>query len=291
MSCGKSEGVVGRVDRADAGGHAVLFETEFVDNPNLWQLTLNLPRASVAFGQSDAQARDGQAAELRFPGDPARVAGDAAGPAYVTQMETAARFGFGRLSSRVSFGTCAAGEEVIQSILGYFADGSDGDRNGIADDIEIDLQVACSAPNYLYLTVFTDYERTASGEQFRKSSHIIDFASGAEYDSVAVDSDEFTQTATRSALVRPALLKPGNYYELGFEWRSDSLRFFLVDGFDEIALWTLADPVRVPQRPVALMYNLWHPDTHWFPSAMVADFPASDLSMRVDWLRYESVSP
>ncbi|HEY5954944.1 MAG TPA: hypothetical protein VIV60_00275, partial [Polyangiaceae bacterium] len=185
LSCGKSEGVVGKVDPADAGGNAVLFETEFVDNPDVWDVTLSLQRASVAFGQSDTLARDGHVATLWFPGDPDRAAGDNAGPAYVTQMETSALFGFGRLSTRVSFGSCGAGEEVIQSILGYFADGSDGDRNGIADDIEIDLQVACSAPNYLYLTVFTDYERTASGEQFRKSSHIINFANGAEYDSVA----------------------------------------------------------------------------------------------------------
>jgi hypothetical protein len=44
---------------------------------------------------------------------------------------------------------------------------------------------------------------------------------------------------------------------------------------------------RVPQLPLQAMYNLWHPDTHWYPTDGAADFPASDVVMRVDWLSYE----
>jgi hypothetical protein len=35
------------------------------------------------------------------------------------------------------------------------------------------------------------------------------------------------------------------------------------------------------------MYNLWHPDTHWYPVEGSADFPTNDVVMHVDWLSFE----
>jgi hypothetical protein len=290
LGCGHQEGVVGRVFPADAASSASVFETEFVDNPGQWSLDTSLPRASVTFGQADEAARDGNVAELRFPGDASRAAGDSVGPDYVTQMATLAEFSFGTLRTRVSFASCAAGEEVVQSVLGYFSDGSDSNQNGITDDVEIDLQVACGSPSYVYLTVYTDFASTPSGDRFRKLGHIVDFSSGAGYDSVADDSDEFVTASTSAVLRRPNLVTPGTYYELGFEWHAESVRFFLFDGADELTLWTLDDPAHIPTHSVSLMYNLWHPASHWFPSSGTADFPTNDLVMRVDWLRYESLT-
>jgi hypothetical protein len=295
VACGKVDGVVGTMHAAVAGAPSVstaagagptLFETEFVDNRSIWEVSLNLPGASADFGRSDSSARDGLTAELRFPGDPERVGG--VGTDYVTQIETLAQFSFGRLSTRVRFDRCEPDEEVIQSILGYFSDGSDDNQNGITDDIEIDLQVPCSSPTTLYLTVFTDYESTPAGDRFRKSSHIIDFATGTEYESAAVDSDAFARTGTRAALVQPSLFDSRVYYELGFEWRADALRFFLINGATELTLYSIKDATRIPKHPVALMYNLWHPESHWFPATGPANYPARDVTMRIDWLQYQS---
>jgi hypothetical protein len=289
VGCGPQDGVVGTIFPADAASSASVFETEFVDNSGQWAIDTGLPGASVTFGQADAAGRDGKVAELRFPGDASRTAGDSVGPDYVTQIATLDEFSFGTLRTRVSFGSCAASEEVIQSVLAYFSDGSDLNQNGITDDVEIDLQVACASPNYVYLTVYTDYQSTPTGDRFRKLSQVVDFSSGTEYTSLADDSDEFTTVGTSAALRRPTLVTPDTYYELGFEWHADSVRFFLFDGAEELTLFTLEDPSHIPTHSVSLMYNLWHPESHWFPASGSADFPANDLLMRVDWLRYESV--
>jgi hypothetical protein len=197
-------------------------------------------------------------------------------------------FSFGKLQTSVKFGSCASSEETIQSILGYFNDGTDLDQNGRTDDIEIDIQIPCGTLGSLYLTVFTDYESTPSGENFRKMSHIIDFTTGTEYENIADDSDDFVVVNESTVFKRPDLFTTDQFYEVGFEWHNDEVRFFLVDGTDEITLWTLNDVSHVPQRPVNLVYNLWHPASHWFPATGAADFPANDVVMRVDWLRYES---
>jgi len=285
--CGAEEGVVGRQHTGDAAAAASVFESEFVTNGGLWSVETALPRASVNFGQSNGNARDGNVAELLFPGDATLTATDNVGPDYVTQIATLDRFGFGTLRTRVDFGGCSGTEEVVQAVLGYFSDGADHNGNGIADDIEIDLQITCSTPHFAYLSVFTDFQATPSGDQFRKLSHIVDFSTGTEYDTPSDSSDTFVVTGTNANLARPNLMTTGVFYEVGYEWHKGSVRFFLVDGSEELTLWTLADASHVPELPVYLMYNLWHPSSHWFPTTGNADFPANDVVMQVDWTRFE----
>ena len=179
-ACGSQEGLVGRQHTSDSATAGPVFESEFVTNGGLWSIDTALPRASVQFGQSDTGARDGNVAELIFPGDSTLTATDDVGPDYVTQLATLDRFGFGTLRTRVTFGGCSGTEEVVQAVLGYFNDGIDHDGDGITDDVEIDLQITCSAPHFAYLSVFTDFQSTPSGDIFRKLSHIVDFATGTE---------------------------------------------------------------------------------------------------------------
>jgi hypothetical protein len=288
LSCGRQDGTVGRMYPADASNNPSVFETDFAENLSTWSTDTGLPGATVMAQVTDPEARDGYVAELRFPGSTSSSSTNNVGPNYVTQLATSSSFSFGKLQTSVKFGTCTTNEETIQSILGYFNDGTDLDQNGITDDIELNIQVMCGALGYLYLTVFTDYESTPTGENFRKMSHIIDFNTGTEYENINDNSDEFAITNEDASLKRPDLLVADQFYELGFEWHSDQVRFFLVDGLDEVTLWTLNDVSHVPQRPVNLMYNLWHPSSHWYPAYGAADFPANDVVMRVDWLRYES---
>jgi len=286
-ACGSQEGWVGRQHPGDAAATAPAFESEFVTNGGLWSVDTALPRASVTFGQADASARDGNIVELLFPGDSTLTAANDIGPNYVTQVATVSRFGFGTLRTRVNFGGCSGTEEVVQAVLGYFSDGVDHDGNGITDDIEIDFQVTCGTPHYAYLSVFTDFQSTPSGDVYRKLSHVVDFSTGAEYDTPRNNSDTFEASGNNAKLARPNLVTPGTFYEVGYEWHKSSVRFFLVDGGEELTLWTLNDASQVPQLPVYLMYNLWHPGTHWFPSSGDADYPANDVVMKVDWIRFD----
>jgi hypothetical protein len=286
-ACGSQEGIVGRQRGSDAASSAPIFESEFVANNGLWSVQAVLARASVNFGQPDANARDGNIAELLFPGSPALGPADNVGPDYMTQLATVDRFGYGTLRTRVNFGGCSGTEEVVQAVLGYFNDGVDHDGNGITDDIEIDMQITCGSPQYAYLSVYTDYQATSAGDQFRKLSHIVDFSTGTEYDTPQDNSDTFVVSGTRASLARSNLTAANTYYEVGYERHKGSIRFFLNDDTGDLTLWTLTDAAHVPQPPVYLMYNLWHPSTHWFPASGDADFPANDVTMKVDWIRFE----
>ncbi|HET9934646.1 MAG TPA: hypothetical protein VFQ35_28270, partial [Polyangiaceae bacterium] len=195
------------------------------------------------------------------------------------------RFGYGTYRTRVAFGDCASNEEATQAVLGYFSDGADHNGNGIRDETEIDFQVLCGAPSLVYLTVFTDYEERPSGTVFRKLSHVIDFATGRTYDTPSPNEDAFAAGPIDPTLVLE-LFSPGRFYEVGFEWHAAQIRFFIDAGAGEKTLWTLTDPARIPTGSVQLVYNAWHPESHWFPLSSPADYPADDVVMSIDWFRF-----
>lgn len=287
VACGDRDGVVGvqPLGAGGGGGTDSGFLDELVSNDGRWLPQQSLPGAATAVGARDDSARDGFLAELRLPGHPEYEAGDSAGPVYATQLATEQRFHFGTFRTRLSFGRCAPNEEAVMAFLGFWNDGSDADGDGIVDDLEINVQVLCSDPSKLFLTVFTDYEEEPA-RRFRKLSRLIDFASGELFDTPASDSESLELVPRDEALVIAAPFAADTFQELGFTWRADSLHFFLrVDGVDR-TLWTLLGSERVPQRPVQVMYNSWHPESHWYAPQASADFPANDVIFRVDWLSY-----
>jgi hypothetical protein len=287
LACGRQDGIVGVAPLGAAGASAAGFFDEFAENTGIWAEQTAVEGAATSFGEPASNARDERLLRLTFPGHPDYAASDRVGAEHATQVGTSARFHFGTYRTRLGFGGCAANEETVMAFLGYFNDGEDHDGDGIVDDLEIDVQLACGAPSRLYLTVFTDYEATAQGERFRKQSRVVDFASGELFDTPAVDSDRFAAAGIDAQLIAPELLEPDALYELGFEWHSDSIRFFLGLNGGERELWQLSGAERVPQLPVHIVYNLWHPDSHWYPSEGSADYPARDVLMSVDWVSFE----
>ncbi|MDF3072028.1 MAG: hypothetical protein K0R38_7629 [Polyangiaceae bacterium] len=77
------------------------------------------------------------------------------------------------------------------AFLGFFNDGTDQDGDGIVDDLEINVQVLCSDPRKLYLTVFTDNEEL----RFRKRSRLVDFATGEQFGTHAAIRTSSSQRA------------------------------------------------------------------------------------------------
>jgi hypothetical protein len=263
------------------------FAAQFAADDANWQKQMVLPGAQVSVGKTNAGAADGLVAELVFPGHPEYTASDGVGPGFATQLATSDRFGFGTYRSRVAFGSCQPGEETVSAVLGYFNDGADHNGNSITDDVEIDLQMLCGTPSFAYLTVFTDYQEGVSGDvQFRKLSRIVDFSTGDTYDTPSDAADAFASSGSDPSLRLPNLFEAGTFHELGFEWHQASIRFFIDVVGAEKTLWTLSDAAHVPSLPVHVMYNLWHPDTHWYPATGQADFPSADVVMQVDWFRH-----
>lgn len=281
LGCGQREGIVGVEPLASAG-----FLEEFAPSHAAWDEQLILPGATTQIGVGAAKARDGYTAELRLPGHDEYGTDDNVGAKYATQLATAERYHFGTYRTRLGFGACKAEEEAVQAFLGFFNDGQDRDGDGIIDDLEIDAQVLCSAPQRLFLTVFTDDEETPR-RVFRKQSRMIDFESGEVSDTPRSDSDNFVSAGQDPSFAAPESFAPSELYELGFEWHRESLRFFLVHAGQELTLWSLDGQDQIPQQPVYVMYNLWHPSSHWYPPAASADYPEADVVMRVDWFSFE----
>ncbi len=298
VACGRQDGVIGfqpsavgtggndDAGAAGASAPAPTFHTDF-DAKGGWSTGNKLPGSTTEFGVTSSGADDPATATLTFPGHPEYASTQNAGADYVTEIASPQRFGFGTFRTRLAFGACQPSEDAVNAALGYFSDGSsDTNNNGITDDLEINFQVLCGAPQYVSLTVFTDYQLVGSAEQFRKLTRVIDFSNGDIYDTPAADQEGFVKSAPNPSFVQPGVFTPGMFYEVGFEWHAASLRFFMqIDGVD-VTLWTLTDAANIPQQPVKFVYNLWHPAAHWYPAAGKAAFPAQPVVMHVDWFDY-----
>jgi len=88
----------------------------------------------------------------------------------------------------------------------------------------------------------------------------------------------------------PGFPEVGRFYEMGFDWRPDGIRWFMVFDTEEVTLWDFTDTSLVPQNPAAFLFNVWHAPSHWYEGGS-ADYPANDAVMRVDWFRYWAYPP
>ncbi len=75
-----------------------------------------------------------------------------------------------------------------------------------------------------------------------------------------------TGNGTSSAFQVPNFPDPSAFYEMGVDWDPGAIRYFVsFDGKTEVTLWHSTD---------------------WWNSASPDLYPASDATLRVDWLRY-----
>jgi hypothetical protein len=260
--------------------------TQFAADEGLWDRSRPLDGASITFGVSDPAAEDGREVALVFPGDPALSSADDVGPDVSTEISTKEFVRFGTMRARVRFPACSASEEVVSAAFAFSNDGTDANGDGLDDNPEIDFQVLCGTPSYIVLTVWTDYERSGAIERFVKTSRAVDTTNGALYALASPSVHDYVPDGAAPELAIPDFPDPGAFYEIGFEWQPASVRFFIERGGAEVTLWTLTAPALVPQVPLQLMFNLWHPETHWLPGRTEADYPAADAELRLDRFSY-----
>jgi hypothetical protein len=278
-------------DAGGADGAVVLFSSELAGNGGLWDVYTPLPGAGVTFGAgySGVGSRDGRVAALVFPGDPNLTAMDRTDSSLNTGISTKQFFRYGTFRARVQFATCAAGEDVTNAVFMYFADGADANGNGIADLHELDFHVLCAEPTFIVLTAWSDYQIDGAGaETFLKRSHAIDPATGDVYDTPVANERAFVKTGNLPEVAHPGFPSADTLYDVGIEWQPDHVRFFILLDGREITLWTLAEPAFVPQVPLPMMFNLWHPPASWGPGTIPADYPAQDAALLVDWAEWQA---
>jgi hypothetical protein len=288
-SCSPVEAEVGAGwPPSDAGDAGFTFFTDFASNGPPWVMRAQA-NGRTDFGVADTSSGDQKVAELRFPGRTGVAPTDWVGPMFATEIASAMRLHFGSYRSSLSVPRCPSDQDVIGAMFVYSNSGSDANHNGIADNDEIDVQFLCSAPSAIYLTIWTDYQLNDAGQPvFIKLRHIVDFATGDIYDTLSDMANGSTKTGNDPLFLRPGFPAASAFYEVGFDWHADSVRFFIVMDGVELTLWTLGDAAHIPQSSAPIMFNMWHPSEHWPPRSGPALYPADDVVMRLDWFGYRA---
>jgi hypothetical protein len=246
---------------------------------------------SVTFGADDGQSADGAEAWLVFPGDPSLGFDDLVSPAYASEISTKQTLGFGTYRTRVSLAQCATSEELVNGIFVYSHDGGDLNNNGIEDNNEIDIEILCSEPYFLWLTSWTDYTDDA---HLRKFTRGINLQTGEYYETPqgSEGTYDLEPAGTNPAFQHPGFPSANAWLEMGWHWTSTKITWFMAIEGQETTLWEFTNAALIPQNPAYMMFNLWHSSSHWWAEGD-GDYPSNDATLRVDWFRYwqEGVCP
>lgn len=292
-SSSSTTGGSGGTGGTSGSGGTPILSSQMTTNGGEWDLQLPAPTmGSITFGTSQTSAPsadDGHVVRIVLEGNAALTSSDRAGPTWANQISTHDSPSFGAYRARVKVASCTAGEEIVNGIFLYSNDGTDTNpANGLIDNNEIDIEIPCSHPNNLFLTSWTDY---TDDTHLRKVTRMIDLQTG-EYFQTPVGQEgtyNLSDTPTGTLTAIPDFLATSGFYEMGFDWHTSSLRFFIVVDGTERTLWTIPDGMAtaslIPQNPASFMFNVWHSSTDWITDA-AADYPHSDAVMDVDWFRY-----
>jgi hypothetical protein len=264
----------------DAGLGAPTYETQFASGDGF--TSRSQAKGSVRFGVDDSSAEDQKAVALLFPGDPTLGASDGAGPANASEIDATRKFSFGTYRTRVKLARCTATEELVNGVFTYFNDGTDHDGDQIIDNSEIDIEILCSDPAKISLTIWREY---SSDTQFVKLTRMVDIATGDYSESPSDHEYGLVAKGHDDTFRHPGFPSSDAFYEMGFEWHADRIRYFIVLDGSEVTLWDFRDASHVPQLEAPFLFNLWHAPTNWWTGAS-ADYPAADATMSVDWFRY-----
>jgi hypothetical protein len=240
------------------------------------------PHGSTTFGAPDTGAHDANAVAMLW-----KAGENAVGPGgEATEIDTTADLGFGEYRFRVRLATCKSDEELVNGHFVFQNDGLDHDGDGIIDNDEIDIEILCAQPSFFNLTSWTGYTDDA---HMRKKSRTIDLDTGTIHvgltDAYDYDYADPLNGTKDPALAHPGWYDPTAYYEMGWDWQPDHVRWFVVLGGKEITLWTLTDATRVPQHPAKMLFNLWHPAQHWNADGAVVP-TTKDATLSVDWFSF-----
>jgi hypothetical protein len=236
--------------------------------------------ASVNFGVAGGE--DGAVAQLVFPGNAALGANDLGGPDYATEIVQQTGVHFGTYRTRLSLARCSSGEEVVNGVFTY-SRGGDTNGNGITDNNEIDIEILCGEPHMILLSSWTDFDNDSS---FRRWARGIDTRTGDYSEAIGAGVYGLGPVIGNvPGAKKPGFPVAGAFYEMGFDWYSDHIRWFIVFDGVEVTLWDFRDKSLIPQNASSFLFNVWHAPTHWF-SGGAADYPAAAATMTVDWFKY-----
>jgi hypothetical protein len=238
----------------------------------------------IQLGVANPNAADQLVGVLTFPGSTTLAGTDHVGPGFATEIDSNKNdFTYGMYRTRVQLASCSPTEEVVNGIFTFFNDGKDHDGDGLIDNSEIDIEILCGTPSVLSLTIWSQY---TDDNGFRKWTRAVNLETGEISESTDDHSYGVTSKGFDPAFKHPGFFGADTFYEMGFEWHADQIRYFIVLDGQELTLWSFATKSLIPVLPVSWLFNVWHPNEHWFGTGGAAKYPAHDATMRIDWARY-----
>jgi hypothetical protein len=232
---------------------------------------------TVTFGAPNAGASDNAVVDLTRTGNQTPT-----GTSGAEEIVSNRPFSFGTFRFRLSLATCASSEEVVNGPFAYHNDGSLA-PDGLVINREIDIEILCGEPYLINLTIWTEY---TDDKHLKNQARVVDTRTGTVL--VFANDSQGNETGTEShpELAIAGFPQAGTFYEMGWTWAHDHLRYFLVSGGKELTLWDATDTTRIPQAPMEQHFNIWAPGDHW-STGTKAPPPAKDATLAVDWFRYD----
>jgi hypothetical protein len=246
------------------------------------QTTGTAPAVSVAV----PGAEDGQALRLNLAARPGP------GPRQgVTMASLYPSYRYGTYGSRMRSADCTGQDHpgIVTGTFVYSMDHSDANRNGLADNDEIDIEFLCGQPEVIWMSLWTDYDEARDVP--RKISRAVNLRTGKVlttcYSSswtgpcAALLPGENTP-ATVTAV--PAFNSANRFRSYTFDWQPNRVTFQTVDDLGrKIVLWDYRGPAsRIPQKPGTFMQNVWH-TRNWDPfNGPAHNQPTADTAAYLD---------
>ncbi|MCL2844157.1 MAG: hypothetical protein FWE23_01705 [Chitinivibrionia bacterium] len=272
------------------------FDMSAASNRNVWE--------NGVFSETEPQTR-----VMRLDMHPDNAAGAWQGPNFNTPRLTL----FGRYSTRVRI-PCVQDQPNVGGVVGFFTyysdewssgQAPDWNQNGLFDNSEIDIEWLVAHPQLVYLTAWTDFQ---DGENFRKIGRIVNMATGEILSttfgtSFASAGIPLTGVENYPETIRaiPNFDASQNFYTYGFDWKTDNIRWWMLNPADEsdtIVMWDYREPhgrtlqdSRITQKPASFMFNFWHTND-WAAEGKPnsTEAPSRTFSAEFDWIKYETLN-
>jgi|GEM_PF-293680 len=220
---------------------------------------------------------------------------------------------FGRYSARIKIPSVDV-QPLVGGVVGFFTYYNDEyndqlpkdeNKDGLNDNSEIDFEWLIANPQLVYMTAWTDHDvRTGT---CKKVARIVNLATGqiltTNYLNGRLGSSgvRLTGIENQPETIRaiPGFDASKQFYTYGFDWRTDNIRWWILNPeneLDTITLWDYrenpaVEERRITQKPAYLLINFWHTN-NWDAEGVRGsrEKPNSIFYADFDWVRYETLS-
>ncbi|MCD4843414.1 MAG: FG-GAP-like repeat-containing protein [Methanosarcinales archaeon] len=233
----------------------------------------------------DQAAPDNKVLELVFPGkETCEDAASIAGPENGTNIESNQFVSYGWYKARIKAASSKKDEGVVTGFFTFWKKG-----NEFTDRSEIDFEIFGADPYTVLMTIWTFQQENVG---FSKTTRTVNLTTGEirQTPPGKENTYDLEDRETDQSKIIEGYDATSNYYEYGFDWKPDSVTFFIINTEGEtIDLWKFQDQSHIPQHPAKLMFNVWHTND-WTPEDIpdAKNPPSEDAKLRIDWVQYNA---